>query len=375
MKVNKKQYVTYLVLGIYPCQTGGMEIFYFKLLPKIAEKEYVALITHCNKIISDNYKIIRIPKNVFSIPKTSRIGTLFYVTLALVKHRKQIKIVHFPYTSNAGKWGFVLPLLKIIFGIKYLLHIHGGGMKPWQKRNADRILFKHADKLLSVSSVTKEEYQIRSNREIEVVLPLVQFEQAKESKLNIRRKFNYSLDVKIILSVGSLKELKAPDVLLEAFTQLGKEFIQEHKLRLIFVGDGPLRNQLAARTEELGLAPYVVFTGKISYDDVPEYYKMSDIYVIPSKFEGTPKSLLEAMYNILPVIGSNVNGISNLVKHNENGFLFQPNNSLDLKEKIIYVINNPEKAKHYAEKAHYYFSKHYNINTTITQLINFYNQI
>jgi glycosyltransferase involved in cell wall biosynthesis len=369
MEKRKKKYIVYVVLDIYPCATGGMEIFYNKLLPAIAEKKNVALITACEKIKTNHYLIYRIPRKILSIPCTGRFAGLFFTALTLIKLRNNIHIVHLPYTSNSGRWGFIFPLLKKYFGIAYLLHIHGGGMRPWEKLNADRFLFRHAFKILAVSNIIKNEYESRSRRKIDVVYPLVPFQAAQADRNDIRNQLGFHVNDRILLFVGSLKELKAPDVLLESFHQMGKKYIEDHQLKLIYVGDGPLKKNLEFKANCLGFKQHVIFTGKIPYNRVPQYYKMSDIYIIPSKFEGTPKSLLEAMFNKLPVIGSNVHGISNIIDHYNNGLLFRPNDSLDLKNNLLWLIHNQEKAAGFAESAFRHFEHNFSFNSTLKQLI------
>jgi len=230
MPDRERQSLVYVVFGIYPCSTGGMEIFYNKLLPEIAKTEDVILVTNCNKIESEAFKILIIPNKIFSIPGTTKIASLLYTATTLIRIKKHIKIVHLPYTSSSGRWGFIFPLLTKLYGIKYLLHIHGGGMKKWKRLNADKALFKHATKILAVSDITQREYEKRSGRNIEVVLPLVPFESSSESKEKARKILHISPQERVILYVGSLKGLKAPDVLLDAFVKLGKEFISQNRL-------------------------------------------------------------------------------------------------------------------------------------------------
>ena len=72
------KYVAYIMLDIYPCATGGMEIYYNNLLPEIARHKKVLLITCCNKIKDTNYQIEYISKKLYSIPGTTRIATLLF---------------------------------------------------------------------------------------------------------------------------------------------------------------------------------------------------------------------------------------------------------------------------------------------------------
>ena len=370
---DHKKSIVYIVLDIYPCSTGGMEIFYYKLLPEIAKIENVILLTACEKIEADNYTIFRIPKKLFSFPGTKRFATLFFTAFTLIRLKDKIKIVHVPYTSNSGRWGFVFPFLRKYFNIKYLLQLHGGGMMPWRKFNADAKLFKYADQLLAVSTTIKEEYENRTGREIEIVYPLVPFKKSKEPRITIRKKLNFNPDDKIIIFVGSIKKIKGPEVLLKAFIDLDKEFIEKHNLKLVFIGDGHLKNNLVSKAKSLQFQNYIYFTGKLPYADIPRFYKMADIYVIPSEFEGTPKSLLEAMHNQLPIIASDVNGINNILTHEKHALLFEKGNAQQLRNRITRIVKRPEMATALAVNAFSHYKRSYPFEKTIEQLVSIYN--
>lgn len=364
--------VAFIVLDIYPCYIGGLEIFYNKLLPEVSKKFDVTLITCCSKVKAGNYTVHKIPRRFLSIPGTTRITTLLFTALALIRLRRSISIVHLPYTGNSGKWGFVLPFLKKYFGISYLLHIHGGGMMKWKRMSADKALFKHAGKILAVSKVTKEEYERRSGKEVELVFPLVPFTKEEKGEEVIRRELNLQPDEKVILFVGSIKPLKAPDVLLRAFFQLGREFIQKEKLKLIFVGGGSMLSSLEKEVTDSGFGDHVRFVGKIPYAEVPGFYKIADIYVIPSRFEGTPKSLLEAMYNELPIIGADVNGIQNILEHGVDGLLFQKDDAEDLKQCLKKFIKDESEGRRQGKAAKDKYEKSYTFEQTIDNLTRIY---
>lgn len=367
-----RKYIVHIVLNIYPCSIGGLEIFYSKLLPEMSHKLDVLLITGCQRTISCNFPVVKIRKRFLSIPGTGKFAGLFFSALKLISLRKQIKIVHLPYTANSGRWGFVLPFLKYFFGVKYLLHLHGGGMKKWKPFDGNRALVKHANKLIAVSDVIKNEYQKRSGRKIEVVLPLVPHELAKSSREILRQKLNIDPQEIVILFVGSLKELKAPDVLLEAFSQLGREFIRREKLRVIFVGDGKLREKLERAVNEQDLSEYVNFAGIIPHANIADYYKIADLYVITSHFEGTPNSLLEAMFNKLAIVGSDVNGINNILTHGQDSLLFEKNNSGDLNAKLLELLGNREKWDSLGEAAYKKYLERFSFNETVNKFIEVY---
>ncbi|MBU2472671.1 glycosyltransferase [Patescibacteria group bacterium] len=82
-----------------------------------------------------------------------------------------------------------------------------------------------------------------------------------------------------------------------------------------------------------------------------KYLKGFDIFILPSLKEGLPYTIIEAMAAQLPIIATNVGGISEMIENNINGLLIEPKNPDLIGEKITYLINNPEKAQVMAQKA------------------------
>lgn len=114
-----------------------------------------------------------------------------------------------------------------------------------------------------------------------------------------------------ILYVGRLNAQKNLDALLEAVAQT--------PYTLDLVGDGELRADLENRAEELGTKAN--FLGFVANDTLPQLYNEYPVYILPSHYEGNPKTLLEAMSCGRPVIGADVSGIASVVSHEETGLL------------------------------------------------------
>ena len=94
------------------------------------------------------------------------------------------------------------------------------------------------------------------------------------------------------------------------------------------------------KSASMNNAKNIIFLGNIKYENIDEYYQISEIYVIPSHFEGNPISLNHALNRNLICIGSDVNGINSVIKNNINGYLFQKNNFTELKNILEDILNN-----------------------------------
>lgn len=140
-----------------------------------------------------------------------------------------------------------------------------------------------------------------------------------------------------IIFIGSMMHrYKAPDVLLEACTLcLQKGF----DLSLTIIGDGKYRPMFEAQAKRLGVHENVQFIGQISTGNaVRMQLDQADLFVLPSKTEGLPRSMLEAMARGLPCIGSNIGGIPELLPPEA---MVQPGDANALAQKISEFISNP----------------------------------
>ena len=139
-----------------------------------------------------------------------------------------------------------------------------------------------------------------------------------------------------ILNVGRLAPQKAQDILLDAFSVVLKEAPEWY---LVIAGTGPLKEKLHEQANQLGIADRVLFTGQI--DDPFPYYRATRIFALPSRFEGTPNTLLEAMSCALPCVVSDASsGPLDYVEHDNTGLVVSAGDAVDLAEALSRLIRN-----------------------------------
>ncbi len=208
----------------------------------------------------------------------------------------------------------------------------------------DRKWFKYADAIIvcsdEIANAIKKEMKITESK-VYTIYNGVNLEKfCPEDKNKLKELYKIPANKIIILTVSRLKKIKGIDVLIHAFYSVLKEF---RDIELLIIGDGDYRNNLIKIVHRLDLTNKVKFLGNILNDNLPDYYNLSDIFVLPTLAkEGLPWVIVEAMACRIPVIASNIGGIPNVIKDMENGLLFKTGNVKDLKEKILLLLHNPQ---------------------------------
>ena len=150
----------------------------------------------------------------------------------------------------------------------------------------------------------------------------------------------------VIGAVGRMHPVKDPLNLIDAFVLLLTQHPEmQQSVRLMWAGDGELKDEAMARLEKAGFSDYAWLPG--ARNDIPQWLKATDIYVLPSLAEGISNTLLESMASGLPAIATDVGGNSELIKHVESGYLVPPSDSQALADAIArYVSDSTLRATH-----------------------------
>ncbi|MGQ0656502.1 MAG: glycosyltransferase [Chromatiales bacterium] len=134
-----------------------------------------------------------------------------------------------------------------------------------------------------------------------------------------RRVFRHATSPLRLITVGSLIPRKGVDQIIRALIQAGKV----SDATLTIVGSGPEQVALQGLVAEKNLGDRVRFIGRVAASDIPGWLADSDIFVLASHSEGRPNVAVEAMATGLPVIASNIPGVTELVEHGQTGLLFR----------------------------------------------------
>ncbi|MDJ0730127.1 MAG: glycosyltransferase [Crocosphaera sp.] len=168
-----------------------------------------------------------------------------------------------------------------------------------------------------------------------------------------------------LLYVGRLAFVKGLPILLESLAQLQPNYPD---LCLTVIGDGPEKEYLQQMVRELNLENQVKFVGYQSQESVRNYLQQTEIFVLSSFAEGLPVVLMEAMAAGVPVITTQIAGVSELVDNGINGYLVPPGNVAALTEKIEKLIVFPELRTQFSLKGRKKVAQEFNINDEVKRL-------
>ena len=165
--------------------------------------------------------------------------------------------------------------------------------------------------------------------------------------ISIRQECNWPEDSYVLTFVGRLVWQKGLDYLLPAVQQA----CQRHpNFRCLIVGDGKLRSELEAQAKLLKLDDCIHFMGYRT--DVTAILADSDFFCLPSRSEGLPYALLEACAYKLPLLLSDVDGMSELFRHHETAYMVPSGDVVKLTAGIDWLMANSEAARQLGENAH-----------------------
>ncbi len=198
---------------------------------------------------------------------------------------------------------------------------------------------------------------------IKVVYNAIKLDEYAQSASYSKKEFKKSIGADendlIIVTVARLEEQKDHFSLLRAakltLDKLKKRTAQKNstektrKIKFILAGGGALIEDLKKAAKKLEIADSVIFLG--TRTDIKEILHSADIFLLTSIYEGIPNAILEAQSCMVPVIATDVGGVSEIITDNHNGILCNPRDIETISEKIIHLIANPRFAENIAHNA------------------------
>ncbi len=184
----------------------------------------------------------------------------------------------------------------------------------------------------SLKQQTYDTFKI--DKEIHVIHNFIDFERFQKRENQSLKSDLAPKDQKIISHISNFRKVKRVDDVLRIFYNVRKKL----PARLLLIGDGPERPRLELMSREMDLCDDVVFLGK--QEIVEDLLAVSDLFLLPSEHESFGLAALEAMACEVPVISSNIGGLTEVITDGINGFTCDVGDTEEMSEKGIYLLTN-----------------------------------
>ena len=266
----------------------------------------------------------------FLIPKVLRFTYGFFYYLGIKSLIKQIQKT-FDFDCVFATWAYpdAYAAAKIAQELNkpLVVKVHGSDINILAQNPSRRAMIRwalqKASRVIAVSQPLKDKINKMNIAEENIVLiqngvdTKIFFEQNKN---RCREYLKLPALQRFVIYVGNLEHIKGVDVLLQAMSYLPQD---QH---LYYIGEGSLKSSLIENAKASGWQERVHFLGRLAHADLPRWMSAADCLCLPSRQEGCPNVILEAMACNVAVVASRVGGVPDLVEDNINGFLVEPQN-------------------------------------------------
>lgn len=226
--------------------------------------------------------------------------------------------------------------------------------EPFRTFSAD--VMRRADRITSMTRYCAELVSYlgldpKSVYPLSFVSGMEEFIETPENLSALYAQYPTLLGKRIVLFVGQLQKRKAPDLLLCA----GKAVLEHHP-DVIFVIVGPdygMRAELEILAQTLGIADHCLITGAVSQELLRAFYHAAEMFTFTtiSQIECLGLVFVQAMYARCPVIAANISGVPEVIRHAENGLLFEPGDVAMLQQHLLTLLNDPPLRERLREQA------------------------
>jgi len=264
---------------------------------------------------------------------------------------------------------------------RLLLSFHGHTeLSPlrWRRRMINRWATRRADAVLAVSreaarmmhrewGVPEHKlYTVPNGVDIRRFHPV----DGAEPLRRVRDELDLAPGCHVVVCVANLLPIKAINVLLEAWRKVS---MVDPNARLLLAGDGPLREELTLLAQRLRCGRTVRFLG--SRPDVPALLQAADLFVLPSRYEGSSNAALEAMATAVPVVAFDVGGMRELIEPNRTGWLVPADQPHRFAETIVAALLDAPGRRRVGQAARKTIAEHYTTERWVDRYASVYHQI
>lgn len=327
----------------------------------------------------DELRKIGCKVTIISLPRKFSLSSIFKLQRYLKESSAELIHCHgtLPalYGRIANHYANRIPLVYTIHGAHYLHY--PSRIKKALYTLGEKLLARWTSKFICVCQSDFEGCSragtIDSAKTMVLYYGIRVFTPAKfeDALAGLRQEFNIMEDSKTILHVARFHYQKGQEFLIKAMPLVLKK---EGDAKFILVGDGPSFNEMKDLASRLNLPEdRVVFTG--SRNDVFEMLSVSDLFVLSSRWEGLPYTVLEAMLMEKPVVATKVDGIPEAVSDGETGILVQPEDPVGLAEAMLSLLGDGAKRVKMGKAGRKVVEERFRLEQMLGQIEQVYNQL
>lgn len=293
----------------------------------------------------------------------------------VVKYEK-IDLLHVHYAIPHTISAFLSKdILKGTHDFKLVTTLHGTDITLVGLEPAFHPLVKYSlDKSDAITAVSKHladktQQNFNYNKTIDVIHNFIDTNTYKpEQNAEIRKSLAPNGE-KILMHTSNFRPVKRVTDTIKILNEVNKKF----PTRLIMIGDGPERSSAEHLARELGIQDKVKFLGK--QISTAELTAAADIFLLPSQSESFGLSALEAMSCGVPVIGSNIGGIPEVIEHGETGFVAELGDIPRMSKYIIDLLDNPKKYEAFSKNSRERTLQHFACNRIVPKYVKLYEDL
>ena len=274
---------------------------------------------------------------------THRYDPRAFGKLRSIIQREHVELVFLINQPLTCFWGFIM---SKYFRIPVVAAVHDKFIGEQSlKRRLNRFLMNKMDVILAVAQGQRDQLVTRQYIREDIVRVVYNGIDLDHFKPRVEREEQCRLlglnsKAPIVGTVARLVHLKGVDVFLKAAEAVLKKF---PSTQFVVVGDGAEAHELKRMSQALGIAPSVRFLG--SRGDVADTARVFNVGVLSSRTEGLPMAILEYMSLSVPVVATNVGGVSEMVGHGETGLLISEDDPSALAGALEVLLSDPHKAR------------------------------
>jgi len=230
------------------------------------------------------------------------------------------------------------------------------------------------DHVISPTPEIKKELQKYGVEKPITVLPtgidIESFE--KEDKINVREKHGIDPDEKLLLFVGRLAKEKNLKFILEIFEEIHKKY---GKIKLIIVGDGPMRPEIEEYMKETEAGKNIILTGFLKRENLVEYYRQADIFIFASVTETQGLVVLESLAAGTPVVAVAERGIKDVLMDGQGALLIDKLDKYEFLRKLEKLLIDGKLAKNLSFLGKEYVKNHWSMEKMAEKLEKIYKSL